>query len=105
MVNAQACARNYTVQPGDVCNKISAAQNVSTYVYNLSISYLKKKDFVSLCRYQLATVNKAIDPACDNLRVGEVSSVQKKKQHFYFVVLNYKISFSSSLGTLPWSCW
>ena len=32
MVNAQACARNYTVQPGDDCNKISAAQNVSTYV-------------------------------------------------------------------------
>ena len=36
MVNAQDCARNYTVQPGDVCDKISAAQNVSTYA---SISF------------------------------------------------------------------
>ena len=32
MVNAQACARFYTVQQGDSCNGISAAQNVSTYV-------------------------------------------------------------------------
>lgn len=32
MVNAQDCARNYTVQPGDFCDKISASQNVSTYV-------------------------------------------------------------------------
>ncbi|KJA16072.1 carbohydrate-binding module family 50 protein [Hypholoma sublateritium FD-334 SS-4] len=48
-----ACARNYTVQAGDFCDKISAAQNVSTF--------------------QLATVNSAIiDPACDNLQVGEV---------------------------------
>lgn len=27
-----ACAREYTVAPGDACNKISAAQNVSTFV-------------------------------------------------------------------------
>jgi len=48
-----ACARNYTVQPGDFCDKISAAQNSSTF--------------------QLASVNSAIiDSACDNLQVGEV---------------------------------
>ncbi|KAF8812728.1 hypothetical protein BYT27DRAFT_7086146 [Phlegmacium glaucopus] len=56
MVNGQTtppCARNYTVQPGDFCNLISATQNVSTF--------------------QLATVNGAIiDPACDNLLPGEV---------------------------------
>ncbi|KJA16071.1 hypothetical protein HYPSUDRAFT_47701 [Hypholoma sublateritium FD-334 SS-4] len=55
LVNGQqaACARNYTVQPGDFCDEISAAQNVSTF--------------------QLASVNSAIiDPACDNLQVGEV---------------------------------
>ncbi|KAF8166817.1 hypothetical protein BJ912DRAFT_1002031, partial [Pholiota molesta] len=41
------CARNYTVQAGDFCDAISAAQNVSTY--------------------QLATVNSAIiDPTCSN---------------------------------------
>lgn len=28
---AQSCARNYTVQAGDYCDSISAAQNVSTY--------------------------------------------------------------------------
>ncbi|KAI0696864.1 hypothetical protein C8T65DRAFT_663044 [Cerioporus squamosus] len=47
------CARNYTVVPGDFCDGISAKTSVSTY--------------------QLATVNKdKIDPACDNLFVGEV---------------------------------
>ncbi|KAF8513965.1 hypothetical protein JB92DRAFT_2921244 [Gautieria morchelliformis] len=46
------CARNYTVVPGDVCNSISAAHNVSTF--------------------QLAHVNAGkIDAACDNLAVGE----------------------------------
>ncbi|KAF9478459.1 hypothetical protein BDN70DRAFT_45302 [Pholiota conissans] len=50
---AAACARNYTVQPGDFCDKISASQNVSTY--------------------QLATVNSAIiNPDCSNLFVDEV---------------------------------
>ncbi|KAG0696758.1 hypothetical protein DFH29DRAFT_949652 [Suillus ampliporus] len=47
------CDRNITVQPGDTCNEISAAYNVSTY--------------------QLAEVNTGIiDPACDDLYVGEV---------------------------------
>ncbi|KAG2063048.1 hypothetical protein BDR04DRAFT_1164105 [Suillus decipiens] len=47
------CDRNVTVQAGDTCNAISAEHNVSTY--------------------QLAAVNgKIIDPACDNLVVGEV---------------------------------
>ena len=45
MVNAQDCARNYTVQPGDVCDKISAAQNVSTYAFIsfLTLFMLRKK--------------------------------------------------------------
>ncbi|KZT64809.1 carbohydrate-binding module family 50 protein, partial [Daedalea quercina L-15889] len=45
------CSRNYTVQAGDICDSISAAQNVSTY--------------------QLATVNPGIDTHCDNLTPGE----------------------------------
>jgi len=46
------CARNYTVSSGDTCDKISAAQSVSTF--------------------QLAKVNEGvIDPDCDNLFVGE----------------------------------
>ncbi|GJE98024.1 LysM domain-containing protein [Phanerochaete sordida] len=45
------CARTATVQSGDTCNGISAAQNVSTF--------------------QLAHVNPGIDAACDNLQVGE----------------------------------
>ncbi|KAJ4474446.1 hypothetical protein J3R30DRAFT_3509162 [Lentinula aciculospora] len=50
-VNAQSCTRNYTVQDGDTCDSISAAQNVSTY--------------------QLATVNSGvIDSTCSNLQVG-----------------------------------
>ena len=79
MVNAQACARNYTVQPGDFCDAISAAQNVSTYVnhfYPFSCFFCETD---LLCRFQLASVNKAtIDPTCDNLRVGEVSPVSQK---------------------------
>uniref|UniRef100_A0A8H8CDS6 LysM domain-containing protein n=1 Tax=Psilocybe cubensis TaxID=181762 RepID=A0A8H8CDS6_PSICU len=47
------CARTYTVQLGDFCDKISAQQNVSTF--------------------QLASVNNGIiDAGCDNLVVGEV---------------------------------
>ncbi|KAF8123012.1 hypothetical protein EV363DRAFT_791836 [Boletus edulis] len=52
-VSAQgsACTRYYTVQPGDICDKISAQNNVSTY--------------------QLAVVNdNIIDPECDNLNPG-----------------------------------
>ncbi|EKM60652.1 uncharacterized protein PHACADRAFT_246692 [Phanerochaete carnosa HHB-10118-sp] len=45
------CARNYTVQAGDTCNTIEAAQHVSTF--------------------QLTHVNTDIDAACDNLFVGE----------------------------------
>ncbi|KAI0078546.1 hypothetical protein K474DRAFT_1660365 [Panus rudis PR-1116 ss-1] len=45
------CARTYVVQPGDFCDGISAAQNASTF--------------------QLANVNKFIDPLCDNLQPGE----------------------------------
>lgn len=44
------CARNYTVRLGDTCDKISAAQNVSTY--------------------QLAIVNPIINVNCSNLAVG-----------------------------------
>lgn len=32
-VSAQTCARNYTVKAGDICDSISAAQNVSTFVF------------------------------------------------------------------------
>ncbi|KIK63952.1 hypothetical protein GYMLUDRAFT_424889 [Collybiopsis luxurians FD-317 M1] len=50
-VAAQACARNYTVQDGDYCDSISAAQNVSTY--------------------QLATVNAGVfNSDCTNLQPG-----------------------------------
>jgi LysM repeat protein len=50
--SAQQCTRQYTVQQGDICDSISAAQNVSTY--------------------QLAVVNEGIiDVACDNLMPGE----------------------------------
>lgn len=45
------CARTYTVQEGDYCDKISAANNVSTY--------------------QLAVVNPTIDPGCGNLLPGQ----------------------------------
>ncbi|KAF8901507.1 hypothetical protein CPB84DRAFT_1846802 [Gymnopilus junonius] len=55
------CSRTYTVQPEDFCDKISAAQNASTY--------------------QLATVNSGIiDPLCDNLFVGEVICLGIKGQ-------------------------
>ncbi|KAH9912227.1 uncharacterized protein B0H18DRAFT_1055133 [Fomitopsis serialis] len=49
--SAQSCARTYTVKAGDICDSISAAQNVSTY--------------------QLATVNPDIDTRCDDLTPGE----------------------------------
>ena len=94
MVNAQACARNYTVQPGDICDKISAAQNVSTYVdhfYPFSCYFFFFVNSDLLCRFQLASVNNGtIDPACDNLRVGEVSLVPPKKKilSLSFLVLN-----------------
>jgi len=48
---AQSCSRNYTVQAGDYCDSISAAQNVSTY--------------------QLATVNSGVfNSDCTNLQPG-----------------------------------
>ncbi|KAL6304489.1 hypothetical protein BKA93DRAFT_782776 [Sparassis latifolia] len=49
---AQTCDRSYTVQAGDICDSISAANNVSTY--------------------QLAASNPSIDATCDNLYAGEV---------------------------------
>ncbi|KAI9057175.1 carbohydrate-binding module family 50 protein [Trametes sanguinea] len=50
---AASCTRQYTVQDGDWCDTISAAQNVSTY--------------------QLAIVNaNTIDSGCDNLQAGQV---------------------------------
>jgi len=51
LVFAQTCTRTYTIQDGDICDSISAANNVSTY--------------------QLAVVNiNTIDAACDNLEPG-----------------------------------
>lgn len=32
-VSAQTCSRQYTVKAGDICDSISAQQNVSTYVF------------------------------------------------------------------------
>ncbi|KAJ8456962.1 hypothetical protein ONZ45_g18509 [Pleurotus djamor] len=50
-VSAGACTRQYTINAGDICDRISAAKNVSTY--------------------QLATVNHGIiDSACSNLQIG-----------------------------------
>ncbi|KAI0361843.1 hypothetical protein OH77DRAFT_1444780 [Trametes cingulata] len=50
---AASCTRQYTVQEGDWCDTISAANNVSTY--------------------QLAVVNAGtVDSACNNLQVGQV---------------------------------
>ncbi|KAG1883590.1 hypothetical protein F4604DRAFT_1735711 [Suillus subluteus] len=52
LVSADTCTRSYTAQAGDICDSISAANNVSTY--------------------QLAVVNVGIiDDACDNLVVGQ----------------------------------
>ncbi|KAF9235934.1 hypothetical protein BU15DRAFT_77435 [Melanogaster broomeanus] len=51
LVFAQSCTRSYTVQAGDICDSISAANQVSTY--------------------QLAVVNiDTIDAGCDNLMPG-----------------------------------
>ncbi|KAJ3997124.1 hypothetical protein F5050DRAFT_1754374 [Lentinula boryana] len=51
LASAQSCTRSYTVQDGDICDSISAAQNVSTY--------------------QLAAVNSGvIDSTCSNLQPG-----------------------------------
>ncbi|QRV78188.1 LysM domain protein [Ceratobasidium sp. AG-Ba] len=50
---AAKCTRTYTVQPGDWCDSISRAQNVSTY--------------------QLSTVNAdKINDACTNLEINQV---------------------------------
>ncbi|PPQ89824.1 hypothetical protein CVT25_007525 [Psilocybe cyanescens] len=50
-VAAADCTRSYTIQDGDYCDKISQAQNVSTY--------------------QLAVVNSdSVDTSCSNLQPG-----------------------------------
>jgi len=51
-VLAQSCTRSYTVEAGDICDGISAAQNVSTY--------------------QLAVLNPSINAGCTNLMPGQV---------------------------------
>jgi len=56
---ASSCSRTYTVKEGDICDSISAANNVSTY--------------------QLAVYNmKKIDGNCDNLVPGEKLCLGKK---------------------------
>ncbi|KAF8885619.1 hypothetical protein BD779DRAFT_1428243, partial [Infundibulicybe gibba] len=45
------CARTYTVQPGDTCDLISAAQGVSTF--------------------QLANANPQVDQQCSNIFEGD----------------------------------
>jgi hypothetical protein len=65
------CDRNVTVQAGDTCDAISAANSVSTYVSS-SCHQFTCSSYV-WHRYQLATVNSGIiDSACDNLYIGEV---------------------------------
>jgi LysM repeat protein len=49
---AGACTRQYKVVDGDTCDRISAAQNVSTF--------------------QLAAVNPEIDAGCSNLAIDQV---------------------------------
>jgi len=49
--SAVDCTRSYTVKEGDICDGISAANNVSTY--------------------QLAVVNPQIDATCNNLQPGQ----------------------------------
>ncbi|KAG8752154.1 hypothetical protein FRC14_007289 [Serendipita sp. 396] len=52
LVNAIACTRNYTVVPGDICDGISRAHNVSSY--------------------QLAALNiDKIDALCEHMQIGE----------------------------------
>jgi len=46
------CTRSYTVAAGDICDAISAKENVSTY--------------------QLATLNPSINAECTNLQIGQV---------------------------------
>jgi len=48
---AQSCSRTYTVKAGDICDSISAANNVSTY--------------------QLAVANTVINSGCTNLSPGQ----------------------------------
>jgi len=48
---AQSCTRTYTVQGGDICDSISASNQVSTY--------------------QLAVLNPVINPSCTNLSPGQ----------------------------------
>ncbi|KAF8836213.1 hypothetical protein BDN67DRAFT_1005511 [Paxillus ammoniavirescens] len=57
------CTRNATVAAGDTCDIISAKYNVSTSRNSRTVTY----------SYQLAAVNAGIiDPACQNLAIGEI---------------------------------
>ncbi|GJE92316.1 LysM domain-containing protein [Phanerochaete sordida] len=49
--SAADCTRSYTIQDGDICDNISANNNVSTY--------------------QLAVTNPTIDGTCNNLQPGQ----------------------------------
>ncbi|KAL0960269.1 hypothetical protein HGRIS_011897 [Hohenbuehelia grisea] len=58
---AIACTRQYTIKAGDICDSISAANNVSTY--------------------QLAVVNNGIiDSTCSNLEVGKTICIGQEKE-------------------------
>jgi LysM repeat protein len=60
-VLASSCSRKYVVKEGDICDSISAANNVSTY--------------------QLAAANQGtIDPTCDNLVPGETICLAKDSE-------------------------
>lgn len=69
VVSAQSpsCTRTYTVQAGDICDSISAANNVSTWVL---FSPFRTHTLIRFS-YQLAVVNEGIiDANCDNLQIG-----------------------------------
>lgn len=70
-VFAAQCSRTYVVKEGDICDSISAANNVSTY--------------------QLAAVNQGtIDSTCNNLVPGETICLAQSGQdcgHVYVVAL------------------
>ncbi|KAH9475834.1 hypothetical protein JR316_0011394 [Psilocybe cubensis] len=60
-VAAADCTRSYTIQDGDYCDKISQAQNVSTY--------------------QLAVVNSdSVDTSCSNLKPGASLCLAQKPE-------------------------
>jgi hypothetical protein len=74
MVVAKSCARDYIVQLGDTCDSISAANNVSTWVFisdDIAVTSLTHFE----CSFQLASTDFNINHVggdCQGLYSGEV---------------------------------